>query len=644
MIYIDFETRSKADLKKVGAYKYASNPTTSVLCLAYEYNDEGVKLWTPDDPLPEFLMTLIKKGVSVEAHNAQFEYAIWNLCARRLYDFPELKWDQLHCSLAKASALSLPRDLIGLTMALDVPTKKDNAGHRIMLQLTKPRKPTKNNPEIWINDPEKFQKLYDYCMTDVLAEKQCSETMPDLSADERKVFLLDQKINERGIYCDVELCKTALLFVETFEKELIAELETLTHGVVKTAKQVQKMVTFLQTCGVQISNMQAGTVEKILAEQDLAPVPLRVLEIRQLLGKSSVSKFKKMIDMADLDNRIRGTLLYHGASTGRWSGKGIQPQNYFRGNLSDLETLFTVLESKDYSWFRTIYPDVINALSNTLRGMLRAAPGNELYAGDWSAIEARGVFWLSNCKTGLDVFARNEDIYKDMAAYIYNVSIKNVTTKQRFFGKQAILGLGFGMGAKKFRETCAGYGQTISLKEAENVVKLYRERYPEVKQFWYDVENAAIRAVELREVQTLRNLKFNRTKNYLFIKLPSGRKLAYYKPKIEIVDSPWGPKKALTFMGINSQSRKFERQQTYGGKLVENITQAVARDVMVHGMLAAEDRGFRIIMTVHDEIIAENKVGFATIKEFENALLTLPKWAEGFPSAVEAWKGLRYKK
>lgn len=643
-ITIDFETRSKCDLKKSGAFKYASDSSTSILCLAYKIPGEETKVWSPFyEERPQELFDVLD-DYPIEAHNAQFEYALWTYHCVPVLGWPALNPDMLYCSAAKAAALSLPRALGQLSLALKVSKTKDMDGHRLMLKLSKPRKISTWNKNEWNDDLVEYERLLEYCIRDVDAEEECSNIMPELSKKERQVYLLDQKINDRGIYCDLESVDTALGFIDLYYEELLIELKEITNGDIYSASQVAKILSFLRNRGVRIESLTAGEVQRCLDLKDLDVTSRRVLEIRQALGKTSIKKFKAMKAMAGEDGRIRGTLLYHGANTGRWAGRGIQPHNLPKGTES-WEEVFATLNLKDYELFKLIHPDVIGALSSSVRGMLCAAPGKILMSADYAAIEARVLLWLVGDEKGLDIFRSGKCIYRDMASGIYGKKIIDIDMLERALGKVAILGLGFGMGHIKFKDTCANWGIEISSTLSRKTVYKYRDRYESVVRFWYAIEAAAKQAIEKpRRVIKCGKIFFKVEKGYLFIKLPSGRKLAYYDPQIKKVSSQHGTKAAVTFMGIDTYTRKWMRLSTYGGKLVENITQAVARDIMVDSMLGVEEKGYQNIFTVHDEIICEVDKDFGSLEEFENLMAVAPKWALDCPISVEGWAGKRYRK
>ena len=431
------------------------------------------------------------------------------------------------------------------------------------------------------------------------------------------------------------------------------ELALITKKYVTSASQRAKLLEWLKAHGVQIADTQGTTIdlaiEMILlgGMRGATTEALRVLEICRSVNRTSTAKYESMRLYSCADGRIRGTTLYHGAGTGRWTGKGIQPHNYPRGSIKDMEEACKDVLIGDRKWLAALYGDPMEFLSWTLRGALVSGLGKDLLVADYSAIEARVLFWHAMDEIGLDVFRRGEDIYKFTAADVYNVLYTEVTKTQRQMGKQSVLGLGFGMGWKKFRETCLKYGIEITEDFARTVVDAYRAKYHKVKQFWYDCQDAAILAVQNPSKKyRVNRISYGYQNNFLFCQLPSGRKLAYYDPKVKMRESPWGQMiESLTFMGTDSFNKKWVRQHTYGGKLVENIIQATARDVMAEAILRAEDDGgYPVILSVHDELIAEVDEGQSSVQGFEELLTVSLTWADGLPIGAEGWRGKRYRK
>lgn len=655
---IDFETKSRKDIKRVGAYRYCQDPSTDVLCLVYDLLDgKGERLWIPGNPVPRDLADHIKNGGLIEAHNAEFEFCVWTFILVPRYGFPKLEIDRLRCSAAKAAALALPRALEGCSAALKSSVPKDMEGRKLMLKMTKPRKPTKDNPNEWHDSPEDRKRLYSYCRTDVRAEKAVSKMMPDLMPRALELFHLSIKMNARGIYCDTDLCMKAIQFANRYEQELLKELREITDGQVQTAKQTAKLKALLAQEGCDIENVQAKTVRDTLKTKKLTAKAKRILEIRQALAMSSLSKYNSMLAVAGSDQRLRGTLLFHGASTGRYTGRLIQPQNFARGSIKDVHNIHAALATGDYEWFSTLFPNVFEALSSGLRGMLRAAPGHELMAADFSAIEARVLLWLADCESGLKIYRDGGDIYVEMASEVYGIP-KNkilhvkpngetevIDKPKRQMGKQIILGCGFGMGGPTFRKTCAMYDMEITEAFAKTAVNGYRAKFPEVPQFWKRIETAAITAVRTGKRTRCGRLQFMVKDGYLYIKLPSGRKLAYYDPKITMSETSWGEMKpTLSYMAVHPKTKQWVREKTYGGKLTENCVQAIAADLMTEAMFRVEAKGYHVIVTIHDEIISEVLKGFGSLSEFLSLMSQLPEWAAGLPVAVEGYNAERFKK
>jgi len=658
-VHLDFEGRSTIDLKKQGMHRYAEDPSTEVLCLAYAFDDGPVQLWhrghpgiEQSDPPEELLSVVGDRRTVLEAHNAAFERCIWANWGQRM-GWPPIADYQWRCTAAKAASHNLPRSLEGVSNALDLAIKKDLDGHRLMLKLSKPRKATLGSDAPWHEKPEELRRLWAYCIDDVRVERLLSQRLKDLPFTELEVFRADMQINSRGIACDRAMVAKALNIIGEVVQDLNNELGLITNGQVRSAGQREKLMIWLNKQGVKIPDTQGTTVDLMIdmilsGGMPASPEALRVLEICRSANRTSTKKYEAMRLHSCVDGRIRGTLLYCGAgATGRWAGRGIQPHNYPRGSIKNMEIACDDVLVGDRKWLAALYGDPMEFLSWTLRGALIAGPGKDLLAADYSAIEARVTLWHAMDEAGLDVFRRGEDIYKFTAADVYNVRYAEVNKDQRQMGKQSVLGLGFGMGKDKFKVTCAKYGIHITDEFAELVVRSYRNKYHKVVSFWYDCERAAILAVENPgKIYWVNRIAYGCQDGFLFCQLPSGRKLAYYDPKIEMKAAPWGEMKpTLTFMGTDAFTKKWARQHTYGGKLVENIVQATARDIMAAAILRAEDTDeYPIILSVHDELIAEVDEGQGSVEEFEQLLTVNPAWADGLPIGAEGWRGKRYKK
>lgn len=642
-LVIDFETRSECDLKKCGTYVYASHVSTSILCLGYSYKDE-LCLWDCKGEFPEALRKAIVEADKIVAHNYQFEYWIWNITGVNKYNFPFIPIERWDCTSARATAYSLPKSLEKLSEALELPIKKDMKGNRVMLKLSKPRKATKNNSDKWHDDKEDFDTLYKYCLKDVEVQTLINKKIYNLSDSEKEVWRLDFEINQRGIPIDIPLVIKARDFCNIFIKSQNEKLRELTNGEVNSTGQLNVFREYCKKRGIDLPDLSIATVNEAL-QWDLTPDIKMMLEIRKSLAKSSIKKLEAMINRTASDNKIRGGLVYHGASTGRWAGSGIQIQNFPRPLIENPEECLDFLKDNTYEDFIIKYPDVLAAISSCLRYFITASEGKEFIVSDFSAIEARMIFYLAECEKGLSAFREGRDIYKEMASRIFKKETKDITKDERQLGKQAILGASYSMGASKFKMTCEGYGMNVSNELAELAIKTYRDTYKEIPSFWYGIENAAIDAVKTHNMTFYKNVRFKVINNCLFCQLPSGRKLAYNAPKLKKISTPWGAEKdQLTFLGVDSLTKKWVRQSTYGGKLVENITQASARDVMVNSMLNVEKNNYPVVFTVHDELVCEVEQNKTDIEGFNNVMSASPKWAFGLPLNVDTYISKRYKK
>jgi len=335
--------------------------------------------------------------------------------------------------------------------------------------------------------------------------------------------------------------------------------------------------------------------------------------------------------------------MYHGASTGRWAGKLVQMHNLPKGNISNTDICIEAFRTRDLDYFEMMYSDVMGAISSCIRGMITAAPGHDLIVADYASIEARVLAWLAGDDRTIAKFHAGTDLYVDMAQKIYNKI--EINKNERQLGKTTILACGYGMGAAKFQATCQVWGIDIEFNFAKRVIDIYREQYRIIKSMWYAQERAAMQAVETNRTITCGKVAWAVYKNFLYCKLPSGRCLAYNEPRIQPVETPWGEMKdAVTFMSVNALTKQWERTSTYGGKLTENITQAVARDFMASAMVSLEDASYPLILTVHDEIVAEVRKDFGTVDAFIDIMARVPKWGQGCPIAAEGWRGERYRK
>lgn len=649
VIHIDFETRSKCVIQKTGAYRYSIDPSTDVMCMAFAIDDGPVEIWIPGEGFP-----FSSKSFGEHTFGGQwsfFERCIWENVMVPKYDWPPMPESKWRDTAATACYHALPRALDQVGMALDLEHKKDLAGKRVMMKLSRPSTKFKDDPcELWNNAASDFRELYQYCKDDVAAERDIHRALRPLPEKELAVWQLDQKINWRGIRVDRKAVIAALRLLEGYSERLKGEFKALTG--LESPTLVGQFKTWLAARGCIVESLDKNAVVSVL-EAKTRPFKsevYRALQIRQALGKTSTAKYQAIMECIGPDDKVRGLLTYHGASTGRWTGQLVQPQNLPRNNFKgNLDRYFEVLKSADLDTFELCYP-VMQTISSTVRGVFIPSEGHTFFGGDYSAIEARVLFWLASESRGLQMFRAGEDIYRDMATAIYDVPLASVTKDQRELGKRGVLGCGYGMGAKKFKETCMTHARVnISADLAERAVQAYRTKYRTVAVLWQLQELAAKEAIETKKPVKCGKVTWFIYDRFLMCHLPSGRNLSYPDPKIEMVETFWGEKRpGITFMGLNSTTKAWERTGTYGGKIVENITQAVARDIMAEAMLRVEAARFRVVLTVHDELLTETDRIFADVRlgiqTFETLMATPPAWAAGLPIAAEGWTGRRYSK
>ncbi|HUD75288.1 MAG TPA: DNA polymerase [Terracidiphilus sp.] len=689
---IDFETFSEVDLKKAGLHNYATDPSTGVHCLSYGPSPadtgsavEHIKTWVEGEPFPEDLKVHIAQGGIITAWNAAFELAIWNLCCVKKYGWPPLPIRQVRCSMVRAYAMALPGALDDAAPALGVDQRKDAEGHRIMLQLSKPKK----DGSMWRreDDLDKFLKLYSYNKQDVRTELACLERLMELSPSETLLWELDYKINNRGVMCDLASVDKGIATIQSEKKLLDGEMLKVTGGVVGSCTEVQLLGKWIKSQGVEMDGLAKADVLNALAgiEEDThelldggtvvitaegLEIPSsvrRALELRQEAAKSSTAKLIAMREKASADGRIRNLHQFHAASTGRWAGRGIQVQNLPRWrpdiHQSDIEAMLSMLDDK--AMLDLFYGPSMAAISDCIRGMLIAGEGNELVACDFSAIEARALAWLAGQESVLEIFRTHGKIYEHAAADVYHVPLDEVTKDQRQRGKVIILACGFGGSIGAFQSMAKNYNVKVPDEEALEIVKAWRAANQKIVSYWRDLEEAVLGAMKNGSVTSAgargREVKFRKAGSFLWALLPSGRALCYPYPELRMVTTPWGEdKEQLTFMTVvdmtqkkkakilpDSNSKgKWQRVSTYGGSLAENMTQAIARDLLADAMRAIEAEGIGIVFHVHDEAVAEVQQFRARyVLEHMTALMSVaPAWAAGLPLAAEGWKGKRYRK
>lgn len=600
---IDFETRSAVDLRTRGVYNYMDSPTTEPLMASFKINGGPVMRWRPPQPCPPEIVAHVEVGGMISAHNAAFERLLWQKILTPRYGWPEAKTEQFRCTAATAAAMALPRDLEGLGAALGLEVQKDKEGKALIRFFSIPRRPKKGeDPDgIYFHEPEdypeKFERFHDYCDVDVITEAEADSRMVPLSDAEQNLYVLSERINDRGIRVDVQSAVAALNLAEKAKKILDRKMRIVTGGYVPSCSNPGKLVEWVQEQGIEMSSAAKADIEELLLLDDLPEHVREAIELRQEAAKTSVTKLRAMLNRASEDGRVRGTFMYHGASTGRWTSMGVNfanlPRNrrIYESMAPNVEDLFQVFRSEDPDLLPFLYgPELgrpLHLISDAIRGFIWAAPGHELVQADYSGIEGAVAAWLADeqwkVKAMFDIIAdpKIPDMYRQTAAGIMNSTTDVITKKhplRQSVGKTSELALGFGGGVSAFYTMAKGYGVNLdalyepvwaaaSEERRERAVKRYekdlkagksrtdvlsreawiaceiikvgwRATNPAIASAWKACEAAIREAVqEPGKVVHALKLSYVVKMGFLWCKLPSGRCLAYGSPKLK--DQVW---------------------------------------------------------------------------------------------------------
>jgi DNA polymerase bacteriophage-type len=639
MIYsIDFETRSMINLPDRGLDIYANDSTTEVLCIAFGTNPETVQVLAPQNPSTNQLWPLmqhVSKGGKIQAWNAMFEYAIWNCVCVPKYGWPELKLEQCIDSMAIAAANNVPQSLDDAGAFMDSEHKKDASGKRLIQKLSKP-----SIKGVFNNDPELLKELYAYCAQDVRTEMAIVANLRPLSDVEQEVWTLTQRINLRGVPVAPTELQNACTAVCDTQRNIDQECLWLTGC--KPSERA-KLLDWMKTFDVEIPDLTAETVSKLL--QCNIPANLkRALELRQDGSQTSVAKYAKMLEI-QREGRIRNTLVYHGASTGRWASRGgLNLQNIARPTLQDGEIERAIPRVFDGGL------GSMSELSSLVRSAIKAPDGQAFVDVDFSSIENRVGVYLAGQKDKIEMFRKGLDEYKTFASTsLYRVPYEEVTKDQRQIAKSAVLGAMFGQGAKGLVKYAEGMGVTLSEAQAKNAVDNYRTSYARVKDLWAMCEGAAIQAVENpgNPFRAGDRLVLKVAKNALWMQLPSGRLICWQRPQLELVTTPWGQQKlGVTVHSQNTFTRQWSRNQIIGSSIFQSAVQGTARDCLAFAMLNLEKAGYEVINSIHDEVLllVEEQSAESALADVTKIMVTPPPWAPDFPLAAEGWYGKRYRK
>jgi DNA polymerase len=651
---IDIETYSSVDIKKCGLYKYVQSPDFQILLFAYSFDGEPVKIidLAQGEILPLDIKTALQDhNVIKHAYNAPFEWYSLN-------KFYYSSLEQWRCTMLHGLYCGYTAGLAATALALGLPEdkRKMGIGSALIKTFCVPVKPTAKNGQRTRNlphhEPEKWSLFKEYCKQDVVTEMEIERRLSvfPVPEQEQKLWELDQRINANGVKVDLELIEGALYCSEQITNELMQEAVKLSG--LENPKSVKQLTKWLEEeTGEEITNLQKGTVNELIVTTESAAAR-RMLEIRQELSKTSIKKYNAMADVANHDGRVRGLLQFYGANrTGRWSGRLIQVQNLYKNNLETLSHASDCVKKKKMDALKLIYGNIPETLSQLIRTAFIPSDGNIFLVADFSAIEARVIAWLAGEQWRLEVFATHGKIYEASASQMFGIPIEKITKgnseyELRQKGKVAELALGY-QGSIGALIAMGALKMGLSEDELPEIVKRWRVSNKRIVDLWYSIENTALEvmrtgnAAGIKGLLIAREVDYNNKLDFLTITLPSKRKLFYAQPFLQ--NNELG-REALYYRGINQETKKWENIPTYGGKLVENIVQAIARDCLAVSLQRLDAAGFQTVMHVHDEAIIDVPKEIADIKTVTDIMGAPIEWAPRLKLRAEGYRGEFYRK
>lgn len=639
---IDIETFSDIDLIKCGVYKYADSPAFEILLFAYSIDDGEIHIvdLVSGEELPEEIAEAIKSDTVIKtAFNAQFERVCLSKHLGILLD--PSSW---YCTAVQAAELSLPSSLADVGAALGLERQKMTEGKELIKYFCVSCKPTKSNGGRTRNmpkdAPEKWALFKEYCKRDVDVERQIAKKleMYPISESEHRLYVLDQRINDRGVLVDLSLAQQAIKINSIQTAVATEQAYTLTG--LENPNSVAQLKAWLTENGVEIESLSKKAVAALADETD-GDIQ-EMLHLRLLMSKTSVKKYEAVMRSVCRDNRVRGMMRFCGASrTGRWSGNILQPQNLPQNHLPDLTLARDIVKDGDFEMLNMTFGNVPNVLSELIRTVLIPKPNHRFIVADFSAIEARVLSWLAGEQWRLDTFRNGGDIYCASASQMFRVPVEKhgVNGHLRQKGKISELACGYG-GSVGALKNMGAVEMGVPEDELQGLINDWRNANPHIVKLWTEVGNTAMKAIKEKTIVSLGKLVFMYERGILFIRLPSGRRLSYIKPHIGT--NRFGGD-SITYMGV-SASKKWERLETFGGKLVENIVQAIARDLLASAMMNVANAGYDIVFHVHDEIIAEVPDGQGSVDEMCMLMSINPDWADGIPLSADGYECEYYRK
>lgn len=660
-VTLDFETASRCDLLKRGAWVYAHDFSTWILCCGYKLVEDGkvhpTRVLTEQQlskPDPALLALCNDPAVIFMAHNCSFELAMWDACMVPM-GYPPMPPERWHDTMATAAMKALPMGLDALTSALELPIRKDMDGHRLMMRMCKP-----NIKGEWEHGPDNISRLLEYNVADVDAQYACYKATGGLGPSERGTWIADQRINQRGIKIDREFVHACMDVLEQVRKPMTERFRELT-GLNPT--QREKVLNWVNDQGVALGDVKKATLDAILDpgdEFDIGdldePLPYHVheaLTLRRSLASSSVAKLDRMLQCTGQDGRVRYTMQYHGARTGRWAGRLIQIQNYPRGEISErqgltAEILADAILTRDVEKVKELWgDDIFSAVISSLRSCIVPEKGKILVAGDFAQVEAKNLLTMAGQHDKATMIHSGVDSYAEMASLVFKKPInKKDNPLERQIGKNCVMGNGYGLGAVGFRARFIPKG---TLELAQLAVDAYRNDFaPMVPKFWYGLFEASVQAVWCNSARTytFQGVEFRKEDDFLSMLLPSGRKIWYHRPRMEKTIAPWDGLERPSWSFMSYQGKKFRRHHAWHGLITADCIQGLSRDLIVHAIKTCERQGLHTIFSAHDEIVLEEPERDGLPEMLKDIMQDIPAWARErkFLVTAETDQMYRYRK
>ena len=644
---IDIETYSSVDLTKSGVYAYSEAPDFTVLLFAYAFDAEPVQIvdLASGEALPKTVIDALRDNQNIlkTAFNANFE----RTCLTRFLGFP-MDTEGWQCTAVQAATLGLPHHLDGVAKVMKLGEQKDSRGKALIKFFSMSCKATKVNGGRTRNlpqhDPEKWAVFKDYCKQDVEVERAIRNKLSRFqnTEKEKRLWDVDQKINDRGVRIDNTFVKQAIRCDQEHHDRCLRRAVEITG--LENPKSVAQLKAWVEeTEGMYLENLNKATVQELIHEIQ-NPEVREVLKLRADLSKTSTKKYETMIKAKCEDDRVRGLFQFYGANrTGRFAGRLVQVQNLPQNHLMDLALARALVKEGDFKTLDLLFGNTPATLSELIRTAFIPSEGRRFIVSDFSAIEARVIAWLADEKWRMDVFATHGKIYEASASQMFHVPIESIVkgSPLRQKGKVSELALGYagGVGALK---TMGALAMGVPEEELQGLVDGWRAASPNIVKFWWDVEKAVRMAIADKPSKLQYGLSFEKQGCILFIGLPSGRKLAYVNPRLE--PDPKFSREGIVYDGQNQTTKKWEKIRTYSGKLAENIVQAVARDCLAESMIRLDQLGFDIVMHVHDEVILDVEKGRSSAEEVAEIMGRPIDWAPGLLLRADAYETDFYQK